>query len=370
MTERDYKIWLNHLSKMRIMRKHILLEILGSAEAVAELGPGDVGHLEERGTLTPAEAEELVKDRPEEWLKKHNAKLDQLGVAVMVEGDPLYPTQLGFIPDPPICLYYKGSPELLLQPSMAVIGSRTPSLYGRETAGHFASHLAASGVVIVSGLAAGIDSEAHRAALTAGGSTIGVLGCGVEQCYPKENYGLYDRMCREGLVISEYEPGTNPYPANFPMRNRIISGLSRGVLVTEARRKSGTMITADAALEQGRSVYAVPGRIMDPLSAGTNHLIKDAARLAESPEEILDELFPELTKQGKKKREELTDEEAAILQLFSLEPMFMDDVIRKGRRGIAETISILQSLKKKRRIRETLPGYYILETKIYSKRKN
>ncbi len=363
MTERDYLIWLNHVKHVGMKKKNVLLETLGSASAVAELTAGELERLMESGSLSPEEVAGLVEERPEEYLEKLEERLDRTGVAVMARNSPAYPGQLENIPDPPLCLFYKGDPELLQMPAMAVIGSRTPSDYGRETAAYFSSQLASAGVVIVSGLAAGIDSEAHRAATGAGGRTTGVLGCGVERCYPKSNFGLYDRMCRDQLVISEYEPGTEPWAGNFPMRNRIISGISRGVLVTEARKKSGTMITAGAALDQGRSIYAVPGRILDPLSAGTNQLIKDSARLADSPGEILEELFPELTVKEKKRRTKLTEEEAALMPFFSLEPLYMDDLIRKGGRGIPETLAILQSLLKKREIRETLPGYFILETR-------
>ena len=181
--------------------------------------------------------------------------------------------------------------QYMADPAAAIIGARLASGYGREQARRFARRLASRGITIISGMARGIDGIAQKAALDAGGRSYAVLGCGVDICYPEENRELYDRLLQEGGIISEYPPGTYPEARLFPQRNRIISGLSDLVLVIEARKKSGTLITVDMALEQGREVYALPGRVSDALSDGCNRLIRQGAGPATCPEDILEFFF-------------------------------------------------------------------------------
>ena len=214
-------------------------------------------------------------------------------------GEKDYPRRLCGIPDPPGVLYYAGKLPRQDRPVAAVVGTRRMTPYGRMEARRFAEELAGSGVQVVSGMARGVDSEAGRAALcpagpvgqAGGASSFAVLGCGPDICYPPESRDLYDELRQRGGLISEYPPGTRPEARLFPPRNRIISGLSDVVLVIEAREKSGTMITVDAALEQGREVYAVPGRISDISSAGCNRLIQQGAGIALSPEQFLHAAF-------------------------------------------------------------------------------
>lgn len=218
-------------------------------------------------------------------------EMDRQGVEIVCYGEEQYPSWLTYIPNPPQLLYYRGRLELAQGSCLAIVGSRAATQYGRKIARAFAKQLAGSKMIIVSGMARGIDSQAHQGALEAGGYTISVLGSGINVVYPRENTNLYNEICRQGLVISEFPWHTPPLPNHFPMRNRIISGLSMGVLVVEARLQSGALITADFALEQGREVFAVPGPIGSPNSAGTNHLIQQGAKLVTCIEDILEEYY-------------------------------------------------------------------------------
>ena len=207
------------------------------------------------------------------------------------KGSAAYPPQLLPYPNMPVCLYVRGNLPDPRKKSVAIVGARSCSAYGRAEAARFAQALAAAGVQIISGMAYGIDTCAHTAALRAGGTTFAVFGCGTDICYPPENRELYLRILREGGgLLSEFTPGTPPLGYHFPIRNRIISALADLVLVVEARLKSGSLITADRALEQGKSVFAVPGRNGDRLSEGCNRLLSQGAGVARSPQAVLKEL--------------------------------------------------------------------------------
>lgn len=226
-----------------------------------------------------------------EILEKNLEELRKKEIRFLRRGTKEYPKRLSVIPSPPYFLYIKGTlPEEEI-PAAAVVGARNCTAYGRQYAEQFASGLSRHGIAIVSGMALGIDGAAQRGALRAGGKTVAVLGCGVDICYPREHIGLYkDILDAGGGILSEYPPGTPPLPGNFPARNRIISGLSDIVLVMEARQKSGSLITADMALEQGKDVYALPGPIDSCLSIGCHRLIQQGAGILMSPEELLEEL--------------------------------------------------------------------------------
>jgi DNA processing protein len=194
------------------------------------------------------------------------------------KGRPGYPPLLAELHDPPARLYLRGGPaEILARPSVAIVGARSCSPYGAQVARELARELAGAGVVVVSGLARGVDGEAHRGALAAGGLTVAVLGCGIDRDYPRAHADLARRVSENGLVVSEYPPGIEPSPWRFPARNRIVAGLAGATVVVEARRRSGALITADFALELGRDVFAVPGEITSGLSEGTNDLIRQGA---------------------------------------------------------------------------------------------
>jgi len=206
------------------------------------------------------------------------------------ELDPRYPPQLRELSDPPPLLYCHGQPEHLSDPGIAMVGSRNPTRSGRETAQAFAEALSRMGLVITSGLALGVDTAAHQGAVKANGPTVAVLGCGVDIAYPRANTHLAEQIVAHGCLVSEYPPGTQPRRGHFPRRNRIIAGLSLGTLVIEAALRSGSLITARLAAEQGREVYAVPGSIHNPLARGCHRLIRAGAKLVESTDDIFEEL--------------------------------------------------------------------------------
>lgn len=252
-----------------------------------------------------------------------------MNIRTIYISDDIYPQQLKEINNPPIKLFTIGNLELLKMPCVAIVGTRRSSPYGRWVATEISKRVADAGCCVVSGMAEGIDSAAHKGALSANGKTIAVLGTGIDVCFPKSNIDLYKRLSKEGLILSEYEPGTKGYPANFPMRNRIISGLSEKVVVVEGAYKSGSMITANLANEQGRDVYSVPGNINQPNSTGTNLLISDGATPILSIDDCLDTLgILSFAKQNKIAA--LSAEEKKLFNLVRYNPgMQIDFVIEK-----------------------------------------
>jgi DNA processing protein len=213
-----------------------------------------------------------------------------LDIFEIPSGDVRYPTALASIHDPPSHLWIRGSAEALRSPAVAIVGSRTASPYGLEVARRLGADLARRNITVVSGMARGVDSAAHRGALEGGGITIAVFGCGVDVIYPREHRGLAERIVERGALVSEFPPATAPLKAHFPQRNRIISGLSLAVVVVEAAEGSGSLITADFALEQGRAVLAVPGNVLGGRNFGAHALLRDGAKLVECADDILEEL--------------------------------------------------------------------------------
>ncbi len=224
---------------------------------------------------------------------RQQEKAKALGAGIIAYNHPLYPPQLRELGDPPTILYYLGNPELLTRVCLAVVGTRRPSPYGIAATERLSHDLAELGLVIVSGMARGIDTAAHRATLQSGGATIAVFGCGVDLVYPAENRRLRDEIAERGLLVSEFPIGAPAYPQNFPIRNRIVSGLSAGVLVVEGAQYSGSAITARLAIEQGREVFAVPGNITSRASWGPNLLIKQGAHLIQEATDVVDALSTE-----------------------------------------------------------------------------
>lgn len=218
------------------------------------------------------------------------ARLIGGGAAALTFEDPRYPPLLKELPDPPPVLYVLGRPELLGMPSVAIVGSRAATTYGRRTAFTLAQNLAHCSLTVVSGMALGIDTEAHAGSLAGRGSTVAVLGCGLDVVYPKQNSALYQKIVAQGTLVSEYPLGTPPEGFRFPARNRIIAGLSRGVVVVEAARRSGSLITAQIALDCGREVFAVPGQVDSCKSEGAHWLLKQGAKLVQTLQDIVEEL--------------------------------------------------------------------------------
>lgn len=264
-----------------------LVEAFGSACAAWNAGRGA---LDAVAGISPRARESLLKGPDSAAVSRVAAAISGLGGWIMKFTDPDYPVSLASISDPPAMLYGAGSREALSAECVAVVGSRAASSYGIRVAAQFAGGLAGHDICIVSGLALGIDTSAHRAALDAGGITVAVIGCGLDVAYPRQNTGLARRVRENGAVITEYPPGTQPEARNFPVRNRIISGLSSAVVVIEAGRKSGSLITASTALEQGREVLAVPGSIYSLKSTGTHWLIRQGAVPVTCVDDILETL--------------------------------------------------------------------------------
>jgi DNA processing protein len=244
--------------------------------------------------------------------------------------DAVFPARLRAIFDPPPSLYLRGAgdPLVLARRAVAVVGARSCSPYGAQVARMLGRELARAGLVVVSGLARGIDGEAHRGALEANGLTVAVLGCGIDRDYPASNAQLSRRIEESGLVVSEYEPGVEPAPWRFPARNRIIAGLCEAVVVVEARERSGALITADFALEEGREVFAVPGEITSALSAGTNGLLKLGAAPLTSAEDVLDALGIE--RPDPAEAVDVSPEAAQILELVREAPSGADELAARG----------------------------------------
>ena len=295
-----------------------------------------------------------IKAIPLETGRKLAQDADSLGSQIIMPGNPDYPELLREIPDPPPVLFSLGNLSLLLRPAAAVVGSRDHSSYGAAACRSLAAAAAESGVIIVSGMARGLDAVAHSAALDAGGSTIGVLGNGLGVIYPAANRTLYDRVAAGGLLLSEFPPGERPRVGSFPRRNRLISGLSRVTVVVEAAVGSGALITAGAALDQGREVMAVPGNITSPLSAGSNRLIRDGAGPVLEPADLLQH-FPELvgstvskTASAPARRplpEQLSLEERELAGLVDSNPIHPDELALRSRRPIGEVLALLGGLE-------------------------
>ncbi len=287
-------------------------------------------------------------------------RIDKLNIRVIGFQDPLYPPSLKTIFDPPFLLYVKGKLKKEESDALAIVGTRRPTTYGKLIARKLARDLAREGVTIVSGMARGIDTAAHQGTLEVGGRTIAVLGSGVNVIYPPENKKLVEEIIKRGAVISEYPLGAEPDAPHFPQRNRIISGLAKGVLVVEAPSRSGALITADFALEQGREVFAIPGNITSPNSQGVNRLIKEGAKLVECTEDILEELnFSSLSKKEKKALDEeipsLFSEERKVFELLGGEPLHIDSVVSKSGLPASKVGGLLMKLQIKGLARE-LPG--------------
>jgi DNA processing protein len=289
-------------------------------------------------------------------------KIERQGVKVLTWDDPAYPPRLLNIYNPPPVLYVKGEILDEDQWAVAVVGTRGATVYGKEATQRIAGGLARNGLTIVSGLARGIDSEAHRAALEAGGRTIAVLGSGVDVIYPAESRRLAKTVVERGALVSEYVMGTQPEAGNFPPRNRIISGLSLGVVIIEAGERSGALITADFALEQGREVFAVPGNIFRKKSMGANKLIQQGAKPVLSVEDILEELNLTMVSQQAEVRAIVPENEteAALLEYITADPVHVDEIGQKSGLPIAQVSSTLALMELKGMVRQVGGMSYVL----------
>lgn len=287
-------MWLYMLSGVGERRIERLLGVFGGARAVFEATSRELACVEGLGNNT---IRNIIKEQNAAALEKHAEWLQKNGASFITREDIRYPALLRSINNPPYGLFVKGILPKDSHPKVAVVGSRRCTEYGKEAAYELSKEFASNGIVVVSGMASGIDSQAHRGALQRG-STIGVLGCGVDIVYPAENHRLASNICENGCIISTYTPGASPQPAYFPARNRIISGLCQAIVVVEAAKKSGTIITVGHALDQGREVFALPGSVRSKYSEGTNLLIKEGAAILTEADDVLNYLGINLKGRG------------------------------------------------------------------------
>jgi DNA processing protein len=333
-----------------------LLERFDSPRAALSASPAALGAVK---GMAAGMIAEITSGAWQEFAEAECLRLAASGARLVTFTSGDYPKSLFQISDPPPFLYVKGELRSSEQ-AVAIVGSRRATSYGLLTTGRLSEALVRHGVTVVSGMARGVDTAAHKGALAAGGRTIGVLGCGIDKIYPPENRALFGEMAEKGCLVSEFPLNTLPLAENFPRRNRIISGLSQGVLVVEAAEKSGSLITAQYALEHGREVFAVPGNISFATSRGANRLIKQGAKLVDCVEDILEELpgnhsQPECASKTGQPTFALSPREASIYELLAHAPLHIDEIITQTELTAAEVSSMLLHLELKGAI-TSLPG--------------
>jgi len=330
----------------------------GSLENAWRASPADL----KQAGLDSSSINAITSQRSKISLEAEMEKLGSYGVKVLTWHDPAYPSRLKEIYDYPPVLYVRGNLLPEDEWALAVVGTRRATVYGRQVTEEIVSDLARSRITIVSGLAKGADSVAHSSALEAGGRSIAVFACGLDIVYPSENANLARRVMEQGALISEYPLTTRPKADNFPRRNRIMSGISLGVLVIEAGERSGAMITARLALEQNREVFAIPGSILSPASSGTNHLIQDGAKLVRNYTDILEELnlMAGARHIEVKKVMPASDIESRLLKLLSAEPAHIDELCRSSGLPISTVSSTLAIMELKGMIKQVETMNYVL----------
>lgn len=341
-----------------------LLRHFGSPSAILRAGLAElatVSGLKEKARLALVK-KAMIRSPDAEW-----KKLQEEGIHLLCLSDPQYPANLAAIPDPPVALFVKGSLEPRDLVSIAVVGSRAASPMGLIFTERLSGDLAQAGVTVVSGFAAGIDSAAHRGALKAKGRTLAVLGCGLDVDYPRGNAGLRREIAQWGALLTEFPPGTPPAPGHFPMRNRIISGLTLGVVVVEAAHRSGSLITARLALEQGREVFAVPGLAQNYRSVGPHRLLRQGAKLVESAEDVLEEIRAGIrpsraaheSARSTPPGQDMSPEEVLMFQSLHQHPQHIDELCRILQWPVSRVMSILLALELKGQAVQ-LPGKYFV----------
>jgi DNA processing protein len=307
-------------------------------------------------------AEKIVSTKDWEKLSERFQKTIVSGARLIALTEKTFPSKLRNIPDPPPLLYYQGDIAIFERPTLAVVGSRRPTDYGLRLTSRIVGELAGAGVVIISGLAYGIDGTAHQAALEAGGLTAAVFGSGLDIIYPSGHKALAQRIIQSGCLVSEFPRGTRPERFNFPVRNRVVAGLSDGVLVVEAGQKSGALVTAGLALDQGRDVLAIPGAVDSDLSFGPNALIKQGAVAVTSARDIFDNFGWHPATAAREPGYDLTKlskDELAIFEILSVQPLHVDEIGRKSRLGPGKTAEALLNLELKGFIMRK-PGNFVV----------
>jgi DNA processing protein len=345
--ERFHWLALNFIPGVGPVLIKALLDRFGSPKRIFRASRRELARVDGIGERL---AEVIKETDVQEKVQRELKLIEELKASIVTLTDQSYPNNLRQIFDPPPLIYVRGDLQMRDKLAISMVGSRLISHYGRMITERIAGDLSRQGVTIVSGMARGIDSAAHRGALSVGGRTIAVLGCGVDIVYPRENRRLFEEITAQGAVISEFPLSTPPEGANFPRRNRIISGLSLGVVVVQANSRSGSLITAGLALEQNRDVFAVPGNVGMAGSRGTNRLIKQGAKLIESAEDILEEVLPRFQHQGVESKDLkifLEEEEKRVFSLLEDEPIHIDSIIAQTRMSASRISTILLQLELK-----------------------
>lgn len=350
MDSTRYYLGFNLVNGIGPARLDRLVEYCGSLEAAWRATPGDMlaSGLDARSMQALSAGQRTID------LDAELERVARTGIKLLTREDVSYPAALAHIPAPPPLLYVRGQIAAVDAWSIAVVGTRSPTSYGKEVTQRLAGDLAGAGLTIVSGLAIGVDTLAHRSALEQGGRTIAVLACGADLVYPERNQALADEICAAGAIVSEFPLGTKPTPQMFPVRNRLISGLALGTLVVEAAYGSGALITVEYALEQGREVFAVPGSIFSKMSQGTNALIRNGAAIATQAQDILDALNLSTLAVQQEVQAAFPAEpaEAALLEFVSYEPQHVDDLRRACGLPIAEVSALLAMMELKGLVRQ------------------
>lgn len=350
----DIRYWiaLSQLPDVGPVRAKNLLSVFGSPERIFSAGPGSMPGSQGIWSRIALNIQEFSGW---EAIEKQIAIMAHQNIRAVPYSDPSYPEMLRSVEDAPVVLYQKGGFLREDRYAIAVVGSRKPTDYGVSVAGRLSEDLASMGFTIVSGMARGIDSLCHRGALKAGGRTVAVLGSGLDIPYPPENKSLMEKIALQGCVISEFPPGTRPEKENFPKRNRLISGIALGTLIVEATDNSGSLITAEYALEQGREVFAVPGNVTCVNAQGTNTLIRRGAILVRKAEDILEELAPLLKgflKLQDRAARDITEEEKRLCDLLSGEPKQVDTIARESGLPASKVLGVLLGLELKGAVRQ------------------
>ena len=359
LQQKELEFWLASISVLGPVKTVKLLNYFGDEE---EIYKTKEEALQEVEGISQQDARCIVESRKEERIRRSFSKMVDEGVRLITIHDQAYPERLRHIHKYPYGLFVKGKLPREEKKSVSIVGARNCTAYGREMAMWFARELSNAGIQVISGMAYGIDGSAHQGALQGKTPTYAVLGSGIDVCYPKEHFRLYEDIGHSGGVISEYTLGMPGKAYQFPMRNRIISGLADAVLVVEARSRSGSLITTDLALEQGKDVFVIPGRIGDPLSEGCLNLLKQGAEPVTSPEDMIHNFHLESV--GEWRQLNILDmfeehSQKKVYATLSLEPKHLEQILEETQMLLSEVISILLKLEMNGFVRETTKNCYI-----------
>lgn len=378
MTDTDelYWYWLCNIEGIGNKKQKRLLDCFRSPKQIYKAGTGELMQVKGIGKK---DADNIIASRREENYYKSYLTMKKKGISFIYIEHPAYPSRLKMLYDAPIGLYYKGRLPDEKRRSVAIVGARNCTPYGKSVAAEFAAVFAKMGIQVISGMAAGVDTAGHSGCLKAGGYTCAVLGCGADICYPRNNIQIYTEIAQKGCILSEYAVGTPPAAGQFPPRNRIISGLADAVIVVEAREKSGSLITVDQALEQNKEVMAVPGRLGDELSKGCNELIKQGAQMVTSPEDVLaclaavkqpqqddwnwqPESMDISAQKSKSGTNLLASAKNMVYSLLNLYPKSLDTIIEETGMDIMAVSEALLALQLEGRVQEVSKNCY---TRVY-----